>query len=387
MLWLAVALFVLALSVLPNLMIGLNLPLFRLTKEDHEALDDDTARYQVSLLIPARDEAAGIRDSILTALKSKHVDIEVVVMDDGSTDGTDTIVQEMASVDPRVIYVRGTELPSGWNGKQHACWQLAKRATHDRIVFIDADVRLLPDGLARLCRRQDRTAVALLSAFPHQVTGTFWEKLLIPMMHFILLGFLPFRRMRDSAHPAYAAGCGQLFMTTKSDYQTAGTHAAIRGSRHDGVKLPRAFRSAGLMTDVVDGTQLAECRMYTTAGEVVRGVLKNATEGIANPKLIIPFSVFLIGGSVMPAVVLFVQLYGGTASTNFWAPFLCSCLAVLAFTFSLLPRATLAKTLRQSWIGVILHPLAVLVFIVLQWIALVNHITGRQVAWRGRTES
>ena len=230
--------------------------------------------------------------------------MEVVVLDDNSSDATAEIVKRIAQADERVRYFRGSPLPCGWNGKQHACKQLAELARHDRLVFLDADVRLRPDALKRLTDRQDESGVALLSGFPHQETGTMLERWIIPLMHFILLGFLPLRRMRSSRQPAYAAGCGQLFMTRKMDYERAGTHEAIRASRHDGLKLPRAYRQAGLSTDVVDAAKLAECRMYRSAAEVVRGVLKNAIEGIANPRLIVPFSLLLLGGSVLPVVTL-----------------------------------------------------------------------------------
>ena len=216
-----------------------------------------------------------------------------------------SIVRQIASEDDRVRCLPSLELPPGWNGKQHACMQLSKAATFDRMAFVDADVRLAPNGLRKLVLYLDRSGAALLSAFPHQVTGTLLEKWLIPMMHYILLCFLPLSRMRSSNHPAYAAGCGQIFVTRRDAYIKAGTHAAIRASRHDGLKLPRAYREKGLMTDVIDGSDLAECRMYSSADQVIRGLLKNADEGIANAKLIVPFSLMLIGGSVMP-VVLFL---------------------------------------------------------------------------------
>jgi hypothetical protein len=245
------------------------------------------------------------------------------------------------------------------------------------LAFIDADVRLQPDALARMIEYQSQSKAALLSAFPHQVTGTWLEKWLIPLMHFILLGFLPFRRMRDSVSPAYAAGCGQFFITTRTDYELAGTHASIRQSRHDGLKLPRAYRASGLSTDVIDGTSLAECRMYRSASEVIRGLLKNAVEGIANPRLIVPFSVMLIGGAVLPWVTLGMAVRDKQTVALF-----CSTVAI---GLSFLPRVLAAVRCRQSWQGVLFHPLSLLLFVLLQWYALALHLTGRKVQWRGRS--
>lgn len=331
----------------------------------------------VSLLIPARDEEAAIAAAIQTGLGSRDVDLEVVVLDDHSTDQTAAIVTAWAEKDRRVRLIAGRELPAGWNGKQFACFQLAQSAQHDRLVFVDADVRLEPDALARLIAHQDATGAHLLSAFPHQVTGTWLEQWLIPMMHFILLGFLPITRMRQSRNPAYAAGCGQLFVTAKADYRAAGTHETIRGSRHDGLKLPAAYRRAGLATDIVDGTPIASCRMYRGAGQVVRGLLKNASEGIASPRLIVPFSVMLLGGTLLPWVTLI-----GSLLNRSLAAFLVS---LVALALAHLPRALAARRFRQSWLGAVCHTPAVMSFVTLQWVALFNSLSGRQVAWRGRT--
>lgn len=372
----------LILGLIPAAMMLRNVPLFVNWRErSHENVDGDrsTEIVSVSVLIPARDEASAIGHSIGAALASTGVHVQVVVLDDASTDGTGDVVTAIAAEDDRVKLIHGNPLPSGWNGKQHACWQLAAAATHERIVFLDADVRLSSGALAQLVAYQDRRGLALLSAFPHQETETWLEQWIIPMMHVILLGFLPLSRMRASNHPAYASGCGQLFMTTKTAYAAAGTHQAIQGSRHDGLKLPRAYRQAGLSTDVVDGTSLAECRMYTDAGQVIRGVLKNASEGIANPRLIVPFTVILVGGTVLP----WVTLGWAIGSENVLAGIV-SAIAVVVGHF---PRAVAAARFRQPVAGVIFHAPATALFIALQWVALFNAMTGKQIAWRGRTET
>ncbi len=391
----------LLIAIVPAGMFLANLPLFCGPEPGSRASGGDAARavagrpaasavgseetlmteptQSVSVLIPARNEARGIAETVNLALASQDAQVEVVVLDDHSSDRTAEIVNQIAENDSRVRCVAGDPLPAGWNGKQYACVQLAEFASHERLLFLDADVRLRPGALARLIEQQDDNNVALLSAFPHQETGTALEKLIIPMMHFILLGFLPLARMRASSHPAYAAGCGQLFLTRREAYRQAGTHRAICQSRHDGLKLPRIYREAGLMTDVVDGTDLADCRMYRSAGEVIRGVVKNATEGIANPRLIVPFSIVLLGGSVLPVVTLV------------WSMAEQNPLAIVVSTVGVivghLPRAIGAIRFRQSSFGVICHSLATLIFVALQWIALVFHLLGRQIAWRGRTET
>jgi hypothetical protein len=224
---------------------------------------------------------------------------------------------------------------------------------------MDADVRLASDALRRMTAFMDGTDLA--SGIPHQQTETFLEKLLIPQIHFVLLGFLPMPRMRVSLNPALGAGCGQLFIVSREAYEKSRGHAAIRTTLHDGVKLPRAFRRAGFKTDLFDATDVATCRMYHSAGEVWRGLAKNATEGLGAPATIVPATLLLLAGQVLPALVA-------------WP--------VLALVY--LPRLIAAWRFRQSWLGAVLHPIGILTLLAIQWIALGRSWLGRPAEWRGR---
>jgi len=381
----------LLLAFLAAIMFAGNLALF--TRWRGGELSPDEEEPSVSVLIPARDEAAGIGNCVSAVLANTGVVLEVVVLDDGSTDGTGEIVAEIGQADPRVRLVKGIALPTGWNGKQHACFRLASEARYELILFLDADVRLTPTALQQLTRRKAQYGVsgpakdepiALLSAFPKQETGTLFEKMLIPMMHYILLCYLPFSRMRASTHPAYASGCGQLFITDRQSYQRSGTHESIRASRHDGLMLPKKYREQGMLTDCVDGAALATCRMYTSAGTVVQGLLKNASEGIANRRLLVPFTVLLGGANLLPYVTLGYGWFRGNQDGHSVATIAAVSLSVGAIVLSHLPRWVATRKLRQSVLGAILHPFAIAVFLLLQWWAFFNSLRGKQVAWRGR---
>lgn len=329
---------------------------------------------RLSVLIPARDEEAAIVPAVESILASTGVEFEILVLDDHSTDATAARVLALAARDPRVRLVEGRPLPAGWCGKQHACWQLAREARHDLLVFLDADVRLAPDALARLAAfLSEHPRVQLASGVPRQLTGTFLERLLIPLIHFVLLGYLPMARMRTCTRTGYAAGCGQLFIARRGAYFAAGGHRALRDSLHDGVKLPRAFRRAGFLTDLFDATDLATCRMYRSGGEVWRGLGKNATEGLAHPAAILPWTALLLGGHVLPWAALAWAWGTGLAP-----------LAAAACALSLWPRLVAVVRFRQSGLGAVLHPLGVLALVTLQWEALASRWRGRPMEWRGR---
>ncbi|NJO36332.1 MAG: glycosyltransferase, partial [Rhizobiales bacterium] len=265
----------------------------------------------------------------------------------------------------------------GWSGKQHACAQLARAAQHDRLLFMDADVRLAPDALNRMVRRLDRGKAAMISGFPREETGSFVEHLLIPMIHVLLLGFLPIPAMRIWLSPGFGAACGQLIMVRRGAYEDAGGHGAIRASRHDGLTLPRAFRRHRHMTDLFDATDLAACRMYEGQAETVEGFMKNANEGMATPRALPVWTLLLFGGQVMPILLLIFGAVNGM-SLLAWNT---AALAVLA-GYGM--RAALAVQFRQSWLGVLLHPIGVLWVLAIQWRALLRSVSGRTTVWRGR---
>jgi hypothetical protein len=343
-------------AAIPAVMFLRNLRVF------HPPQEQDTSAA-VSVLIPARNEEKNIASCIGAALSSGNV--EVVVLDDSSTDRT----AEMVAAEPRVRLIRGAELPHGWSGKNFACAQLAAAAKHPLLLFIDADVRLAPGAASVLA--QSLGNADLLSGVPRQEVRTFSEQLLIPLIHFVLLGFLPLRWMRRSSHPAFGAACGQLMLIRRDAYEKSGGHGSIRGSTHDGVALPKAFRTAGCRTDLVDVTPLATCRMYGSNGDVWRGLMKNAHEGLGSPGRILPFTLLLFCGQVLPFVVLFTGTWIGAAA------------AVLA----LLPRLVAVRRFEQPLRGAVLHPLGVVALLGIQWAGLLRHLAGRPSRWRGREYS
>lgn len=194
---------------------------------------------RVSVLIPARNEEGSIGGCLEAALASEHVTLEVIVLDDHSTDRTAGIVREMAQSDARVRLANSSELPEGWCGKQFACFQLSKLASYEYLAFLDADVRLSKEGLAKLIGFQQDRNVPLVSAFPRQIMVSWMELMIIPMINFMLLCYLPMWGMRHLPMPGFGAGCGQLFLATRRIYELIGGHSLVKESMHDGLKLPR----------------------------------------------------------------------------------------------------------------------------------------------------
>jgi len=333
----------------------------------------------VSICIPARNEAENIEACVRGALAQRDVAVEVLVYDDDSTDGTGEIVTRLAA-DPRVRAVAAPTLPEGWNGKQHACQRLGEAARGEWLLFTDADVRFEPGAAAAALSEAHRLRADLVSTFPRQITGSLLERLVIPLMHFILLSYLPFPFMRRSRAPGASAGCGQFLFVRRAAWERAGGHAAFRDSMHDGIRLPRRVRETGGRSDLFDGTDLVSCRMYRDFGSCWRGFAKNAYEGLGSFVVLCVFTVLHLVGHVLPWVWLVIAL-----ATDEWRTRE-TMLALTAIGFALAERALLAWRFRQSFLGVALHPLGILLMTAIQWHSFVLAKTGRRT-WRGRTAS
>jgi hypothetical protein len=369
----SLALIALVLSAIPCGLFLLNLLVYRRTANPKSKIG-----HSVSVLIPARNEEQNIGATLEAVLATRGCNFEIVVLDDHSSDRTAAIVRDLARRNHQVRLESAPALPAGWCGKQHACFVLAKRARHPMLVFIDADVRLAPDAIVRMADFMERSGAALASGVPRQECGTFSDRLLLPLIHFILLGFLPMHAMRRTRLPAFSAGCGQLFIARRDAYELSGGHARLRDSLHDGIKLPRVFRRAGFRTELFDATDIAACRMYHTNGETWRGLGKNATEGLAAPGMIVPMTAFLLGGQVMPFVLL--ALGPTLSATGFM-------LAAFAAAMAWVPRVIAARTFRQPLGAALLHPFGILALLAIQWHALARHLAGKPSVWKGRAYS
>lgn len=338
----------------------------------------------ISVCIPARNEEANIEACVRSLLAngrdagSKSLSIEVLCYDDQSTDATPAILARLAAEDARVRIAHTLPLPAGWNGKQHACWRLAQEARGEWLLFTDADVRFAPDALRRSVATAESMDVALLSTVPLQIVGTFGEALAVPMIHMLLLSYLPIGRMRRTADPAASAGCGQFLLARADAYRATGGHSRFADSMHDGIRMPRLFRAGGYRTDLFDGTDLVACRMYRGFTATWRGFAKNAFEGLGSVTLLVVLTLMHLIGHAWPWCFLLWSLATARPAD------LATVAAVIAVACSAIERVALARRFAQPlWIA-LAHPLAILLMTAMQWHSLWLALRGRR-SWKGRT--
>ncbi len=228
------------------------------------------------MVIPARNEAAGLEAAVRSVLATDYDGpLEVIVVDDRSTDETPAIAARLAAEDPRVRPVRGADLPPGWCGKPWACVQGYRAARGEILVFTDADTRHAPGLLAHALGALEAERADLLSITARQRCETFWERLVMPQIWMLLALRYPPGTVNGSPRIRDAVANGQFVMATREAYEAAGTHEAVRDEVVEDIALAQRFRRAGRKCWLAYGEALLETRMYRGLRHLIEGWSKN----------------------------------------------------------------------------------------------------------------
>jgi glycosyl transferase family 2 len=237
--------------------------------------DPPVCRETITVAIPARNEAARIGPTLRSLLAQERVPrLEILVLDDDSTDGTTELVLKVADGDPRLRVLAGAPLAAGWKGKPHACAQLAEAATGSVLVFVDADVEFAPLALAASVAMLRSGGLGLLSPFPRQLMGSPVERLYQPMVNWTLMSNMPTQPDPATGLPTTAVANGQFLVFDAAAYRVAGGHAAVKDAVAEDLAILHVLLASGAKAAAVDGTAIASCRMYTSGGELVDGYTK-----------------------------------------------------------------------------------------------------------------
>jgi hypothetical protein len=324
---------------------------------------------RVVVVLPVRDEADQVGSCLAAVLDQQGVPgLGVVVVDDGSTDGTAEQVARVA--DDRVQLLAGVPPAPGWLGKPNACAQGADAAADaDVLVFLDADVRLMPDAIARAVALLHDTGLDLVSPWPRQLAGSAAERLVQPLQQWLWGTLLPLRLAERSPRPSLAAANGQFLVVRRSAYDRAGGHGAVRGEVIEDIALLRAVKAAGGRGVVVDGSTLAACRMYDGWAGVRDGYAKSLWSALGGrPSAAVAAATALSVVWLLPPVAALAGSRAGLAG----------------YAAGVAGRAVVAaRTGSRVWPDALAHPVSIALLDVLVARSVAGHRRG-QLQWRGR---
>nr|WP_223204849.1 glycosyltransferase family 2 protein [Gordonia jinghuaiqii] len=335
-------------------------------------LTDLPAPEPLSVLVPMRDEVDNAQrclTAVLEALDRWPGPARVLVLDDGSVDGTGEVLARLSARDERIEVYPGTTPPSGWLGKNWACAQLADKATPDGVyAFVDADVVVWPDAFTSSLSLLRNTGLDLVSPYPRQIAEGAGERLVQPLLQWSWLSTLPLGLAERSPRESLTAANGQLLVVDAGVYRRAGGHGAVRDVVLEDIALLRAIKSAGGRGVVADGSSIATCRMYHGWDEVRAGYRKSLWSAFGSPAGTLAVTGLLCLAYVIPALG---ALFGSRTG-------------LVGYLAGVGSRAVCARaTGGRVWPDVFAHPVSVVVFTGLA----VDSTLARQrgaLEWKGR---
>ena len=337
----------------------------------------------LSVIVPARNEARHIARCVRSILDSSYPALELVVVDDHSTDGTAEVARAAAAGDPRLRLVVPPPLPDGWIGKQWACEQGGRTATGTILLFTDADVRHAGDLHARMVRTMLLTGADLLTVAGRQEALTFWERVAQPFVFSLLaLRFGGAATVNRSARARDKIANGQCLAFRRSAWESFGGHGAVRDRAAEDLAFAQGMFARGYRTHLTLGTRQLSTRMYTSLGEIVAGWRKNVYAagretlpagaiGEALARVLVPLPAIW---SLAPVVALVVAL----ALPGF--PTLLA-FGALATAAQLLWFGAVDREFGISFVYALAFPLGAAVYL---YIALSAVAGGRRIVWKGR---
>ncbi len=256
----------------------------------------------VCVVIPARNEGAGIEPCLNSILRQDYPSLSVVVVDDRSDDDTSEVVSRFTQTDQRVRLERIDELPPGWLGKSHALWQATRRVEADWLLFVDADCTLEHAAVRTAVGHAIEQRVDLLTLWPRQTPGGFWEHMTIPLCAGIVALWFDARKVNDSASPSAFAN-GQFILVRRSAYERLGGHSAVRTAIIEDVPFAEHAKSGGLRCRVASGRNLFAVKMYDGYAAIRDGWARIYVGALRSGARIAISFAWLALGSLMPFVI------------------------------------------------------------------------------------
>ena len=338
----------------------------------------------LSVLIPARNESANIRGVLETLLAQDYPDIEVIVADDSSEDDTADIVREVAEDDSRVRLVSLGELPSGWTGKTHALWQIARQARGEILLFLDADVTLDPGALAVMTSYLVENRLDMLSMLLRVESSSVWENAVCLLTGTMLVGRFPLNEVNDPDSPLAFAN-GQAIMMRAEVYRAVGGHERVKSFLLEDIALAELVKHGGHRLAVAYGFDLAAARMYPRLGDFFRGWARIFNGAfVRSPKTLLLVLGLLIVFTLHPYVALIVSgicLLAGAADLGAFLLLWVSLAAVVVMT-SLTARLN-RMTRSRTRLHVVLHLPAALIATGIVLSAIAKRYSSRGIVWKG----
>ncbi|HVP19845.1 MAG TPA: glycosyltransferase family 2 protein [Spirochaetia bacterium] len=333
---------------------------------------------KVSVLVPARNEEKNIAQCLDSLLEQTYANYEILVLDDQSSDGTWTIIEDYGKRHAdRVRAVRGEPLPgSGWSGKTHAMQQLARQARGDYLMFTDADTVHGRQSISWAVTNIEAHGADCISGYVFQELETLGELFIVPTTYIMSAIVLPLWLIGVTHAPGLSFAIGQLIVFRRRAFDAIGGYAAVSGQISDDVAIARELKKAGYREVFLDMRRHVRCRMYSGYRSSFNGISKNLYDFAKRRLLFLASAItLLVGLVVLPFALLPVLIVTGNPALQFAT--LCVILFLAAWMLALYDRGL-------PWWAPLLYPIMFLHLLYMAWWSILQAFSGHAIVWKGR---
>jgi chlorobactene glucosyltransferase len=332
----------------------------------------------ISVLVPARNEEENIKKCIVSLTKQDYKNIEILVLDDNSTDNTANIIRRLSKKYSNIKFYKGEHLRKGWLGKSFACHQLSKHARGKYMIFTDADTLHFPDSISSAVACLERYKVDALSVFPMQIMVTMHERMMVPFGNYIILALFPLYLMRKVKNAMFCTAIGQFMMFKSEVYRKIGGHKSIKGKVLEDVKISKHVKRSGYKFMIFDGRSNLYCRMYRSFRDVVRGYSRVLFAAFDYNIFMMSMAIFLIATVFLGP---FIMLPLGVVFN--WSALIIE-IIILQIIIILTTRIVFAIRFKCRSVDILLHPVAMLYLLFIAVKSILDIRYGDGMTWKGR---
>lgn len=330
---------------------------------------------QVSVILPARNEEANIAAAV-ESLARQTVAVEIIVVNDGSSDGTGGILAELQQRLPNLRVVENQTLPEGWVGKSYAISRGVEHAQAPWLLFTDADVCHEPQAVEKALAIARKTGAALVSFSPQPELHRWWERAVIPLVYCRLAKQFSYRKVNNPRHRA-AAASGQWLLMSRTAYDAVGGHAAVRDAILEDVALARRVKQTGCRLHFAPGSDIASMRMYRSIEEMWQGWSKNLFLLFDRRRRAV---LWAVGVATLDAVTLLVTLAAWSADARLVAAVAGGLLVFRHFQY-----ATALLRHRYPLSSVLFYEIGNVVVAAMMLHSARKYLSGEPLQWKGRS--
>jgi cellulose synthase/poly-beta-1,6-N-acetylglucosamine synthase-like glycosyltransferase len=319
----------------------------------------------IGVIVPMRNEAENV-EGVVATLAAQEGSLHFYLLDDNSEDQTLELLQRFTKADSRFTVIKGAVLSDKWIGKTWALQQLFDSSSEEILVSIDADVRLSNDAVNKAVTALNSARLDFVSPYPRQIAQSFAERLIQPLLQWSWLTTVPLRYAESSGQKSMAVANGQFFVVRRSALVSIGGYQSVKHAVIDDVFLARELVKNGSSGTVINGSEIAETRMYASWSEIKAGYGKSLNQAFGSLFGALFVVAFLIATCIAPLLLgLLGNPYG-------W----------LGFAAIVVTRVLSAIKSRGNVLDSVLHPISVLALI---YLIVYSYLRRGRIQWKGRT--